>query len=156
MIIDDSFEIDAPLERTWPVLMDIPRVAGCIPNAAITDVVDDKTYLAKVSVKVGPVSVSYRATITVESIDEATHTATLNVQGDEAKGRGGVRAKLVVSAEAAGAKTHVTLHNDAAISGVVATVGGRLIESVARKTVAEFAKNITALIAVDGAPSPIG
>ncbi len=146
MTIDDAFDIDAPLERTWPILNDVPRVAGCIPNAEITEVVDDKTYRAKVAVKVGPVSVAYKATITVASIDEATHTATLDIRGEDTKGRGGVRAKVVSHAEALGDITHVTLHTDAQISGMIASVGGRLIESVARKTVAEFAKNLGALV----------
>ena len=146
MIIEDAFDIDAPLERTWPILNDIPRVAGCIPNAEITEIVDARTYKAKVAVKIGPVNVGYRATITVASIDETTHTATLDVQGDELKGRGGVRARVVSHAEARGDRTHVTLHTDAQISGAIVTVGGRLIESVARKTVAEFAKNLAALL----------
>ena len=120
--------------------------AGRIPNAEITDIVDERTYKAKVSVKVGPVSVGYRATIAVVSIDEDTHTATLDVRGDELKGRGGVRARVVSHAEAVGETTHVTLRTDAQISGAIVTVGGRLIESVARKTVAEFAKNLTALL----------
>jgi carbon monoxide dehydrogenase subunit G len=146
MIIEDSFDIAAPLERVWPVLNDVPRVAGCIPNAEITEIVDARNYKAKVSVKIGPVSVGYRATIAVASIDEATHTATLNVQGDELKGRGGVRAQVVSHAEERDGSTHVTLRTDAQISGAIVTVGGRLIESVARKTVAEFAKNLAALV----------
>ena len=146
MIIDDGFDVDAPLERVWALLEDVPRVATCIPNAEITEVVDDKTYRAKVSVKVGPVSVSYRATIYVESFDDATHTATLRVQGDESRGRGGVKANIVSRATQQDGRTHVDLHTDAQISGIVATVGGRLIEGVARKTVAEFARNLAAMV----------
>ena len=146
MIIDDSFEVDAPVERVWPVLKDVPRVATCIPNAEITEVVDERTYRAKVSVKVGPVSVSYRATIFVESLDDATHTATLRVQGDESRGRGGVKASIVSRAVQQDGKTHVDLHTDAQISGIIATVGGRLIEGVAKKTVAEFAANLAKLV----------
>jgi carbon monoxide dehydrogenase subunit G len=146
MIIDDSFDVDAPVDRVWPVLKDVPRVATCIPNAQITEVVDEKTYRAKVSVKVGPVSVGYNAVITIVSLDDLTHTATLDVKGDDVKGRGGVRASVVSQAIESDGKTHVELHTDAQISGVIATVGGRLIESVARKTVAEFAKNLAALV----------
>jgi carbon monoxide dehydrogenase subunit G len=146
MIIDDSFDVDAPVDKVWPILKDVPRVATCIPNAQITETVDDKTYRAKVSVKVGPVSVGYNATITILSLDDTTFTATLDVKGDDTKGRGGVKASVVSRAEARGDKTHVDLHTDAQISGVIATVGGRMIESVARKTVAEFAKNLAALV----------
>ena len=146
MIIEDGFDVDAPVDRVWPVLCDVPRVATCIPNAEITEVVDPKTYKAKVAVKVGPVSVSYGATIVVESLDDATHTATLQVSGNELRGRGGVKAKVVSTATDIGGKTHVALHTDASISGIIATVGGRLIEGVAKKTVAEFAANLTKLL----------
>ncbi len=146
MTIEDSFHVDAPLHRTWPVLNDIPRVATCIPNAEITEMVDDHTYRAKVSVKVGPVSVSYRATIVVHTIDEEEHSATFHIHGDEIKGRGGVRATVVTRAQADGQRTHITLHTQAQISGVVATVGSRLIEGVAKKTVAQFALSLSELV----------
>ncbi|GAC1423787.1 MAG: hypothetical protein NVSMB5_17630 [Candidatus Velthaea sp.] len=146
MTIDDSFEVDAPVERVWPVLCDVPRVATCIPNAEITEVVDANTYKAKVSIKVGPVAVSYRATLVVQSLDDATHVATIAIQGEESRGRGGVRANVVSTATAKDGKTHVNLHTDAQISGIIATVGGRLIEGVAKKTVAEFAANLAKLV----------
>ncbi len=146
MIIEDAFEVDAPVERVWPLLKDVPRVATCIPNAEITEVVDERTYRAKVAVKVGPVSVSYRATIVVESLDDAAHAATLKVKGDETRGRGGVSATVVSTATARDGKTHVDLRTDAQISGIIATVGGRLIEGVAQKTVAQFAENLAKLV----------
>ena len=145
MTIDDAFDLPAPLERVWPLLRDVPRVAACIPNAELTEIVDERTYRAKVSVKVGPVQVSYRATVQVESIDDAQHRATFRVKGDELRGRGGITATVVTQAAGRDGKTHVDLHTDAQISGIIATVGGRLIEGVARKTVAEFAANVAKL-----------
>jgi hypothetical protein len=146
LIIDDGFDVEAPVNRVWALLKDIPKVATCIPNAEITEVVDEKTYRAKVSVKVGPVSVSYRATIVVEGFDDATYTASFKIKGDEMRGRGGVNATVVSKATTHDGKTHVDLHTDAQISGIVATVGGRLIQGVAQKTVAEFAANLAKLV----------
>jgi carbon monoxide dehydrogenase subunit G len=146
VIIEDAFDIDAPVERVWALLNDIPTVAACIPRAAITEVVDDKTYRAKVSVKVGPVEVSYRALITVVLLDDATHTAKFHVKGDEARGRGGVTADVTSTATETAGRTHVALYTHAQISGIVATVGGRLIEAVAQKTVAAFASNLAKLM----------
>jgi carbon monoxide dehydrogenase subunit G len=146
MVIEDSFDVNAPVERVWSVLKDVPRVAPCIPNAKITEVVDDRTYRASVGVKVGPVSVSYKTTIVIESLDDAQHRATIKVTGSEAKGRGGVNATVVSTAQPRGDQTHVNLHTDASISGIVATVGGRLIEGVAKLVVAQFAKNLAAIV----------
>ena len=146
MIVEDSFDIDAPLGRVWPLLADIPRVASCIPGAVIEERVDATTYRARASIKVGPVSVNYRATIVVLELDAEKHVARCDVRGDEVKGRGGVRATVTSSATEVAGKTHVTLHSDAHLSGIIVTVGGRLIESVAKKTIAQFAKNLAAAV----------
>jgi len=146
MTIDEGFDVDAPIERVWPVLRDIPRVATCIPRAEITEVVDERTYKARASVKVGPVEVSYRATITVDELDDAAHTARFTIKGDELRGRGGVNATVESRATERGATTHVAIHTEAQISGIVATVGGRLIEGVAQKTIAAFAANLAKLV----------
>ena len=146
MTIDDGFDVDAPIERVWPVLRDIPRVATCIPRAEITEIVDDRTYRARASVKVGPVEVSYRATITVDELDDAGHTARFTIKGDELRGRGGVNATVESKATERGGATHVAIHTEAQISGIVATIGGRLIEGVAQKTIAAFAANLAKLV----------
>ncbi len=145
MVIRDSFDVDAPLETVWALLKDVPRVATCIPNAKVTEVVDDRTYKAEVGIKVGPVAVSYKVTIVIESIDDVEHRAVLNVKGSESKGRGGVTARVTSQAEQRGNSTHVTLETDAAITGIIATVGGRLIEGVAKATTAKFAQNLAKL-----------
>jgi carbon monoxide dehydrogenase subunit G len=146
VIIEDSFDIDAPLSRVWPLLSDIPRVANCLPGAAIEEQIDATTYRARATVKVGPVSVGYRATIVVLELDAEKHVARFDVRGDEVKGRGGVRATVTSSATEVAGKTHVTLHSDAHLSGIIVTVGGRLIESVAKKTIAQFATNLAAAV----------
>src|SRR5579872_1189216 len=146
MIIEDEFRVEAPVERVWNVLKDIPRVAGCIPGATITEVVDPRTYRAKVGMKVGPVNVSYDATILVEELDEAAHRARFSINGNEARGRGGVRTEMTSQVLADGTGSRVTLRADAKISGVIASVGGRLIEGVAKKSIASFAENLSKML----------
>lgn len=145
MKISNEFIIDAPIDQVWPLLNDIPRVVTCIPNVSITDAEND-TYKAQVGVKVGPVSVSYRTTIVVVERDDAAHHAVMSLSGDEAKGRGGVKATVSSVAEQRDGKTHVSMTTDAQISGVIASVGGRLIEGVAKKTVADFAANLQQML----------
>jgi carbon monoxide dehydrogenase subunit G len=147
MTIDDSFEVNAPIAKVWPFLTDVPRLTTCMPDVHYTGPVDDKTYGVKVDVKVGPVAVSYSATIHIDSIDDAAHAVTMTIQGTEAKGRGGVRATMTAQAEDRGETTFVRLHTQAQISGIIATVGGRLVESVAKKMTAEFARRIGLTIA---------
>lgn len=146
MIIEDSFEVDAPVDRVWSVLKDVPRVASCIPGAKITEAVDERTYRGTVGLKVGPVSVSYNATIVVERLDDASHQAQFSISGDETRGRGGVRASMSSSVEPSASGSRIALRADAKISGVIATVGGRLIEGVAKKQIATFAENLSKLL----------
>jgi carbon monoxide dehydrogenase subunit G len=146
MKIEEEFDVAAPLSRVWPILADIPRVASCIPGAQITEKVDDRTYRALMTMKVGPAEVTYRATVVVDELDEVKHRAAMSIKGDDVKGRGGVRASIVSQASERDGKTHVRLSSDAQISGFLATIGGRLIEGVAKKTVAQFAENLASLV----------
>ena len=146
MKIEEEFDVAAPLARVWPVLADIPRVATCIPGATITEKVDDHTYRATMTMKVGPAEVTYRATIVVNELDAIDHRATMSVKGDDVKGRGGVRVSVVAQAIERNEKTHVSLRSDAQISGFLASIGGRLIEGVAKKTISQFAENLAALV----------
>jgi carbon monoxide dehydrogenase subunit G len=144
--IDDEFYVDAPVERVWSVLKDVPRVAGCIPNLTITEVVDERTYRARTFVKAGPVNVGYDATIYVEEMNDAEHSVRFAIKGDEVRGRGGVNSTMSSQVLPAPNGSRVTLHADAKISGVVASVGGRLIEGVAKKSIATFAQNLRGLL----------
>jgi carbon monoxide dehydrogenase subunit G len=147
MIVSDAFDVAAPLETVWALLKDVPRVAPCIPNAKVTEVVDERTFRAEIGLRAGPVSVSYKATIVIEEIDDAGYVFAMGVLGNEGKGRGDVTARVVSHAERRGAGTHVTLETNATMTGVIATVGGRLIEGVAKATTAKFAANLARVAA---------
>lgn len=146
MIIEDGFDVDAPVERVWALLKDIPRVAGCMPGATITEVIDSRTYRAHLTMKVGPMNVGYDAMIVVDSLDDTTHRAEFSIKGDEARGRGGVSSQMTSEVTPVNGKAHVVVRADTKISGIVATFGGRLIEGVAKKQIATFAKNLSGLL----------
>ena len=91
MKMEQSFEVQAPLEQVWTALIDLERVAPCLPGAAITGRDDDGTYRGAFSVKLGPMTASYNGTIKVDEADEATHTATLKAKGTDKRGQGGAQ-----------------------------------------------------------------
>ena len=70
MEFDNSFEVPLPPAQAWPVLMDIRRIAPCMPGAELTDVVDDKNYKGKVSVRLGQVALTFAGLVTFENIDD--------------------------------------------------------------------------------------
>src|SRR3989441_8146354 len=89
MVITTRFELAAPIEAAWAYLLDVPKIAHCVPGASLTEVIDDKTYGGKVEVKLGPIGVSYKGRITIQSMDETAHTVSVRAEGSETRGRGG-------------------------------------------------------------------
>ncbi|HXF36599.1 MAG TPA: SRPBCC family protein, partial [Actinomycetota bacterium] len=92
MLIENEFEVPAPVDRLWEHLLDVERVAPCMPGAELTEVVDDRTWKGKVNVKFGPVSLSFAGTVTMEERDDAAHRVVLKAQGMEQKGKGAASA----------------------------------------------------------------
>ena len=94
MEINNSFDVPLPPAQAWNVLMDIPRVAPCMPGAELTGAVDKETYNGKVSVKLGPVALAFAGQVKFTEIDEPNLKARAKAQGKDSKGRGGANATV--------------------------------------------------------------
>ena len=94
MKLEQSFEVDAPLERVWQTLVDVEHVAPCLPGAAVTGRNEDGSYNGTFTVKIGPTTASYTGKLEMESIDETSHTATKQAQGTDKRGQGGAKATI--------------------------------------------------------------
>src|ERR1700694_4768199 len=92
MEFDNSFEVPLPVEETWKILMDIRRIAPCMPGAELAEVVDDRTYKGRIGVRLGPVALAFAGTVRFEEIDPAGHKDRVAAQGSDDKGRGGANA----------------------------------------------------------------
>jgi uncharacterized protein len=140
LVITTRFDLEVPVDAAWAYLLDVRKIAHCVPGASLTEVIDDKTYAGKVEVKLGPIAVSYKGRITMESIDEAAHTVRIKAQGAETRGRGGASATMTASLEANGPRTTVVMNTDLAVSGVVAQFGrSALMQDVAQRMTQRFA-----------------
>src|SRR5215211_7586042 len=148
MRIENTVEVDAPLDRVWALVNDIPRVAPCMPGAALTGVVDDQTYEGTVAVKLGPLRMSYKGKVVVEAVDEANHSARLAASGRDTKGAGTARASVETRLEPAG-DSHTRLHvtSDVQLTGKVASFGrGGAINDVATRLFGQFADCLRATL----------
>jgi carbon monoxide dehydrogenase subunit G len=153
MRIENTVEVDAPLDQVWALVNDIPRVAPCMPGAALTGVVDDKTYEGTVAVKLGPLRMSYKGKVVVEEVDEANHSARLAASGRDTKGAGTARASVTTRLEPAG-DTHTRLQvtSDVQLTGKVASFGrGGAINDVATRLFGQFADCLRATL--EGEPA---
>jgi hypothetical protein len=161
MEFDNSFEVPLPPEQAWPVLMDIRRIAPCLPGAELTEVLGDDSYKGKVSVRLGPVSLAFVGVVKFENIDNAAHTARVKAQGSDNKGRGAANATASFRLEPAGTGSKVLVHTDLSLSGAVAQYGrgASMIQATASQIINQFAANLRAQLAAPataGSGSPVG
>jgi uncharacterized protein len=162
MEFDNSFEVPLPVDEAWKLLMDIRRIAPCLPGAELTEVVDDRTYKGKVGVRLGPVSLSFAGTVKFDEIDDAAHRAKISAQGSDAKGRGGANATASFHLEPVAGGAKVLVHTNLTLSGAVAQYGRGvgIIQVTAAQIITQFANNLkvqfapaVAAASVQAAPS---
>ena len=144
MEFDNSFEVPLPPAEAWPVLMDIPGIAPCMPGAQLTEVVDDKTYKGNIAVRLGPVALTFAGLVKFEEIDNANRTARVRAQGNDAKGRGSAQAAATFKMEPSAAGSKVLVHTDLTLSGAVAQYGRGvgMIQATASALMSQFANNL--------------
>jgi hypothetical protein len=144
MKLTNHFDAPTPPAETWAMLMDIERIATCVPGAELVEVVDKTTYKGKVSVKLGPVALAFLGTAKFVEIDEAAHTATVKAQGTDQKGRGGANATVTFAVLPVAQGSRVTVDTDVNLSGSVAQYGrgSGIIESLAVEITNQFAATL--------------
>ena len=153
MKIENRFSVKAPIGEVWEHLLDVERVAPCMPGAELTEVVDDRTYKGKVSVKVGPVSLSFAGTVVKQEEDVAAHRVVLKADGREQRGKGAASATvLTLLSEATGGGTDVSIDADVTITGAVAQYGRGMIQDISQRLTNQFANCLEESLSAPAAP----
>jgi len=152
MELENFFEVDLPPEEAWAVLLDIDRVATCMPGAELIEIVDELTYRGKVSVRLGPVALNFNGTIVFEEMDAEGKRAQVKAEGTDTKGRGGAAATVVFRLKPAGARSKIIVKTDLNLSGSVAQYGrsAGLIQSIAGQLMRQFSDNLQAELSRTG------
>jgi carbon monoxide dehydrogenase subunit G len=149
--LENSFDVPAPIGTVWEFMLDVPRIAPCMPGAELTDVVDEKTWKGKVHVKLGPVSMSYAGTAVMVERDDAAHRVVLKANGSETKGKGIATALVTSRMEEVDGGTRVMIDTDLSLSGAVAQLGRGMIGDVSQRLTNEFADNLKERMAAGSA-----
>lgn len=154
MKFDNSFEVPLPPAEAWPLLLDVRRIAPCMPGAELTEVLDERSFKGKVSVKLGPVALIFAGTARFEELDEAALTARVKAQGTDQKGRGGAHAVAAFALSPVPGGTRIDINTDVTLSGAVAQYGrgAGIIQAVAAELIGQFAASLRAMIARDAPP----
>ncbi len=154
--ITKRFLVKAPPAAVWGFLTDPQRVAHCMPGAAITDRIDEKTFAGTMAVKVGPVSTSYKGKVVFERLDEGTRTAEIVATGQDVRGRGGADLRLTSSIkEVSPGETEVTAASKVNITGILAQMGRGMVQDVSDHLFQVFSQRMRAeLETAAAAPAP--
>ena len=150
--LDNSFTVPVPPEQAWDVLLDVERIAPCMPGASVTSVAGDEVQ-GQVKVKLGPLSLAYKGTAKFTEKDQASHAIAIEATGKETKGAGTASANVHASlkpGDAAGS-TLVAIHTSLNVTGRPAQFGRSLLPEVSGKLIAQFANNLEALLTADNA-----
>lgn len=147
MLIENEFTVAAPMDRLWAHLLDVERIAPCMPGAELTETIDDRHWKGKVNVKFGPVALSFAGTVEMTERDDETHRAVLHAKGMEAKGKGAANATVTSWLEpAADAQTTVKMTADIALTGAAAQLSRGLLPEISKKLTQQFADCLEATI----------
>lgn len=154
MKLEHSFQVAAPLDRVWEALIDVERVAPCLPGAEITEAGDDGTYRGTFSVRLGPTTAAYRGELSMEEVDAGAHRAVMRANGQDKRGQGSAKATIVSTMRAEGDRTTVEVETDFTITGKLARFGrGGMIQDVSNRLLRDFSDCLQKSIE---APPPVG
>ncbi|MFF0496008.1 SRPBCC family protein [Nocardia aobensis] len=152
MKLDNTFTIPVPAAQAWPVLLDLERIAPCVPGATITSREGDDFH-GKIKVKLGPVGLSYNGIIKVVSQDEQAGVAVLEGRGREARGNGTATATITCRLVENNGSTDVFVDTDLAITGKPAQFGRGALADVAGTLIGQFATNLADEITASAQPA---
>ena len=152
MELEHSFTVPVPEERAWEVLLDVSRVAPCMPGATL-DSVDGDVISGRIKVKVGPIAMTYAGTARFTERDPAAHVITLEASGKETRGAGTASAKVRSMLEGKNGQTHVVVHTTLNVTGRPAQFGRGVMAEVGGKLIGVFASNLAAMLAAEQTPA---
>src|SRR3954468_12009996 len=150
MKFENTFAVDAPIDEVYATLLDVERVAPCVPGAEVLEKTGDDAYQVAIKVRVGPISMTYRGNVEIIERDEAAHRAVMRARARETRGQGTADARVDLSLTQDGATTNGTMVADVQLAGRAAAMGRGVIQDVSAKIVTTFSQNLEAMLAGGG------
>jgi carbon monoxide dehydrogenase subunit G len=136
--IEDQFRVGVPVDEAWKVLLDVERIAPCMPGAQLQEIEGDE-YRGIVKVKVGPITAQYKGAARITETDEAGHVVVIRAEGRDTRGQGNASATVTATLEADGDGTLVKIDTDLNVTGKVAQFGRGVMADVSGKLLGQFA-----------------
>jgi uncharacterized protein len=153
MELEHSFTVPVPADQAWDVLLDVERVAPCMPGATIDSVEGDEIK-GRIKVKLGPVSMTYAGTAHITERDQDAGVVTLQASGKETRGAGTAAATIRSELHSQGGHTEVTVHTSLNVTGRPAQFGRGMMADVSAKLIGVFASNLAGMLATGNGSAP--
>ena len=140
--IEKNFQVKEPVEEVWTFLSDPRKVVTCVPGARITEQVDERTYKGSISVKVGPSVSDYRGEVQVVRLDPESHEIEILGKGQDVRGKGSASMRMTgkLATKSDGGSEVVSV-SELSVVGILAQMGGRMIQEVSNVMFEQFVKN---------------
>src|SRR3954449_6197589 len=150
MKLENEFTVPASVEEAWAVLLDVPRVAPCLPGATVDEGGDDGEYQGTMKIKIGPITASYKGTVKIQEADEASHKVAMRAQAKDARGQGTAAATITSTMEETSEGTKVRVETDMRVTGPAAQFGRGVMQDVSAKLMKRFADCLAEEMSGDG------
>lgn len=158
MQIDNTFTVHAPIEAVWTYLLDVEKVAPCMPGAELTETIHEQAWKGKVNIAFGPMKLAFAGTVEMQERDDAARRVSLHAKGTEQKGKGAANATVTSWLEPADEGTLVQMRADITLTGAAAQLSRGLLPEISKKLTQQFADcleaNMNAEAAATAAPAP--
>jgi carbon monoxide dehydrogenase subunit G len=153
MEFENSFVVAAPIEELWDLLLDVERIAPCMPGAQVLGREGEDAYKVAVKVKLGPMSMLYKGDVEIVERDAEAHRATMRANARESRGQGTAKAEIVMALTEQDGGTRASIKTDMKMSGKAAAMGQGVISDVAGTLTNTFATNLADLVEGRGSAS---
>ena len=138
MKLENEFVVPVPRAQAWDVLMDVERIAPCMPGATF-DGYEGESFKGRVKVKLGPITVTYRGVANFVERDLEGGRAVIEAAGKETRGSGTANATIITALVDQGDHTVVNVTTDLTITGKPAQFGRGVMVEVGTKILGQFA-----------------
>ena len=155
MKLSNQFTVPAPVDRAWDVLLDLERVAPCLPGAQL-ERGDGRDFQGQMSIKVGPVTTRYKGTVRIEEADADARRAVMRAQARDARDAGTAAATIATVMRPVDEGTLVAVETDIQISGPAAQFGRGVMQEVSSKLMARFAECLAEEMGAGYEETPVG
>jgi len=154
--IRETFQVQAPIDRVWKFVLDPHNVAACMPGASLEQVVDEKTFVGNIKVKVGAVMAAYKGRVELTEVDAASYTVKMKAEGTESGGgtaSGSMVSRLVTLPDG---RTEVVAEASVDLTGRIMQVGRGMIQGVSKQLFQQFVKSARAQLEAEAAAAAAG